>query len=65
MLGKLARKDEADRGLDLAGRDGGLLVVGSELGSLGGDTLEDICCGKTESGLTRFLHCWIGKYAYR
>lgn len=30
------------RGLDLARRDGGLLVVGGELGSLGGDALEDV-----------------------
>lgn len=31
------------RGLDLAGGDGGLLVVGSKLGGLGGDALENIC----------------------
>lgn len=31
------------RGLDLARGDGGLLVVGSKLGSLGGDALEDVC----------------------
>lgn len=30
------------RGLDLARGDGGLLVVGSKLGSLRGDALEDI-----------------------
>jgi len=30
------------RGLDLPRRDGGLLVVGSELGGLGGDALEDV-----------------------
>ena len=42
VLGKLTGKDEADGGLDLTGRDGGLLVVGSELGGLGGDALEDV-----------------------
>lgn len=42
MLGQFTREDEADRGLDLAGRDGRLLVVGGELGSLGRDTLEDV-----------------------
>jgi hypothetical protein len=42
VLGKLAGEDEADRCLDLAGRDGRLLVVGSELGSLSGDALEDV-----------------------
>lgn len=30
------------RGLDLSGRDGRLLVVGSQLRGLGGDTLEDV-----------------------
>lgn len=42
MLGKLTGEDQADRGLDLSGRDGGLLVVGSQLGSLRSDALEDI-----------------------
>jgi len=31
------------RGLDLSGRDGGLLGVGSELGGFSGNALEDIC----------------------
>lgn len=30
------------RGLDLSGRDGGLLVVGSKLGGLSGNALEDV-----------------------
>lgn len=30
------------RSLDFSRRDGGLLVVGSELGSLGGDAFEDV-----------------------
>ena len=34
VLGKLVGKDKADRGLDLTGRDGGLLVVGGQLGGL-------------------------------
>lgn len=42
VLGKFTRKDEPDGGLDLSGRDGGLLVVSSQLGSLGGNTLEDV-----------------------
>jgi hypothetical protein len=42
VLGQLTGEDETDRGLDLPGGDGGLLVVGSELGSLSGDALEDI-----------------------
>jgi hypothetical protein len=36
------------RGLDLARRDGGLLVVGSELGGLGGDALEDVVDERVE-----------------
>ena len=50
MLGELSGEDETDRGLDLAGRDGRLLVVGSELGSFSGDALEDVVdkgAGKT------------------
>ena len=42
VLGKLTGKDETDGGLDLTGRDGGLLVVGSELGGLSCDALEDV-----------------------
>ena len=42
VFGKLTREDETDRGLDLAGRNGRLLVVGGELGGLGGNALEDV-----------------------
>jgi hypothetical protein len=42
VLGQLTGEDEADGGLDLSGRDGGLLVVGSKLGGLSGDALEDV-----------------------
>jgi len=42
MLGKFSRKDESDRGLDLSGRDGRLLVVRSEFRSLTSDPLEDV-----------------------
>jgi len=42
VLGQLTGKDKADRGLDLSGRDGRLLVVRSELASLSCDALEDI-----------------------
>jgi len=41
----VAEQGEARRkltGLDLAGRDGRLLVVGSELGGLAGDALKDV-----------------------
>ena len=42
VLGELTGEDEAHSGLDLPGGDGGLLVVAGELGSLGGDLLEDV-----------------------
>jgi len=42
VLGQLTGQDQTDRGLNFAGGDGGLLVVGSKLGSLSGNALEDI-----------------------
>lgn len=42
MLCQLTGQDEADGSLDLSGRDGGLLVVGGELGCLSSDALEDV-----------------------
>lgn len=42
MLGELTGKDETDRGLNLAGGDGRLLVVSSKLRGLSRDTLEDV-----------------------
>lgn len=49
MLGQLTGEDEAHRGLDLPGGDGGLLVVSSQLGGLGSDTLEDVWKMKSEN----------------
>jgi hypothetical protein len=42
VLGELTGEDEAHGCLDLAGGDGGLLVVCGKLGSLSGNTLEDV-----------------------
>jgi hypothetical protein len=42
VLGEFTGQDQANRGLDFAGGNGRLLVVGSKLGSLSGDALEDI-----------------------
>jgi hypothetical protein len=42
--------EEDVRGLDLTRGDGGLLVVGGELGSLGGDALEDIVDKRVQDG---------------
>lgn len=50
VLGQLTGQDQPHRGLDLPGRDGGLLVVGSELGGLGRNTLEDVWGRASERG---------------
>ena len=42
MFGQFTGEDKPDSSLDLTGVDGGLLVVGSQLGGLGGDTLKDV-----------------------
>ncbi len=54
MLGKLTGEDEADSGLDLSRRDGGLLVVRSELGSLSGDALEDVWTNEFKIAMALF-----------
>lgn len=55
MLGKFTRKDESDRGLDLSRRDGRSVVVRSKLGSLSGNSLEDVRDKRVEDshGLVR------------
>lgn len=50
MLGKFAGQDQANRGLDLSGRDGGLLVVRGKLGCLSGDSLEDVIDKRVQDG---------------
>lgn len=42
VLGEFTGEDESDGGLDLTRRDGGLLVVCGEFGSLSSNTLENI-----------------------
>jgi len=50
VLGKLSGEDKTDRGLDLSGRDGRSVVVRSELGGLGRDSLEDVGDEGVEDG---------------
>lgn len=59
VAGMLATRPDGDgggggrvdsRGLDLSGRDGRLLVVGSKLGGLGGDALEDVVDERVQDG---------------
>ena len=42
VLGKLTGKEETDGGLDLAGREGALLVVAGQAAGLKGEALEDV-----------------------
>ena len=50
MLGKLTGKEKADGSLDLAGREGALLVVAGQTGSLKGKALEDVVDERVEDG---------------
>ncbi len=54
MLSELTGKHKTDSGLDLSGRKGCLLVVGSKLSSLGSDTLEDIVDEGVHNGHSLF-----------
>ena len=42
VLGKLSWEDESHGRLDLSGGESVLLIISNELGSLGGDLLEDV-----------------------
>ena len=60
MLGKFSRKHEADGGLDLTRRKGGLLVVGGKLSSLSGNAFEDIVDEGVHDGHTLLGDTGIG-----
>jgi hypothetical protein len=50
VLGELTGEEEADGSLDLAGREGALLVVAREAGSLEGESLKDVVDERVEDG---------------
>ena len=50
VLGELTGEEQADGGLDLAGRQGGLLVVAGQAGSLKGQALEDVVDERVQDG---------------
>ena len=50
VLGKLTGKEKADGGLDLAGREGALLVVAGQTGGLKGEALEDVVDERVQDG---------------
>ena len=60
VLGKLTREHEADGGLDLPRREGGLLVVGGELSGLSGDALEDVVDEGVHDGHTLLADTGVG-----
>jgi hypothetical protein len=52
VLGELTGEHQAHGGLDLAGRQGSLLVVASQAGSLTSESLEDIVDERVHDGHT-------------
>ena len=50
VLGKFTGEEKADGGLDLARREGALLVVSGQTRSLKGESLEDIVDERVEDG---------------
>ena len=50
VLGELTGEEEPDSGLDLAGGDGGPLVVVSQTAGLGGDPLEQVVDERVHDG---------------
>ena len=52
VLGELTREHQAHSGLDLSGREGGLLVVTSQAGSLASKSLEDVVDERVHDGHT-------------
>ena len=50
VLGELTREEEPDSGLDLAGGDGGPLVVVGETAGLSGDSLKDVVHERVHDG---------------
>ena len=65
VLGELTREDEADRGLDLAGREGGLLVVAGELAGLAGEAVEDVVDEGVHDGHTFLGHTGVWVYLFQ
>jgi hypothetical protein len=50
VLGKLTGEEQADGRLDLAGREGALLVVAGQAGGLKGEALEDVVDERVQDG---------------
>jgi hypothetical protein len=50
VLGQLSGKDQSTSSLDLSRRDGGSVVVDGQLGSLGGDSLENVGDERVQDG---------------
>ena len=60
MLGQLTGKGEADSGLDLSGRQGGLLVVAGQAGGLAGKALEDVVDERVQDGHSALADAGVG-----
>ena len=60
VLGQLTREQEADGSLDLAGREGALLVVAGQTAGLKGKALEDIVDERVQDGHTALGDASVG-----
>ncbi len=60
VLGQLTGEGEADSGLDLSGRQGGLLVVAGQAGGLAGKALEDVVDERVQDGHSALADASVG-----
>ena len=60
MLGKLSGEEQADSGLDLAGRKGALLVVAGQTAGLKGKALEDVVDERVQDGHAALADAGVG-----
>ena len=60
VLGKLSGEEQADSGLDLAGRKGALLVVAGQTAGLKGKALEDVVDERVQDGHAALADAGVG-----
>ena len=60
MLGQLSGEEKADGSLDLAGREGALLVVAGQAAGLQGKALEDVVDERVQDGHTTLADAGVG-----
>jgi hypothetical protein len=60
VLGQLSGEEQADSGLDLAGREGALLVVAGQTAGLKGKALEDVVDERVQDGHAALADAGVG-----